>query len=86
MRRINVSEIKPGMRLAERLVSPRGQVLAEAGTSITAQQLLHASYYGIEEVFIQDEEEAVDKYDYEAKKNNGRSVPAVKMENEGFSG
>ncbi|SDI04246.1 HDIG domain-containing protein [Pseudobutyrivibrio sp. 49] len=66
MRVINVNEIKPGMILAERLVSPRGQLLAEAGTSITAQQLLHATYYGIEKVAVQDEEEAIDKYDDEA--------------------
>ncbi|SHJ32768.1 HD-GYP domain-containing protein [Pseudobutyrivibrio xylanivorans] len=66
MRVINVSEIKPGMILAEKLVSPRGQILAEAGASITAQQLLHASYYGIEQIAIQDEEEAIDKYYDEA--------------------
>lgn len=66
MKIIDVSEIKPGMILAERLVSPRGQVLAEPGTPITAQQLLHASYYGIKQVAVQDEEEAIDKYDDEA--------------------
>ena len=63
MRKVNVNEIKPGMILAERLLSPRGQLLAEAGTSITAQQLLHASYYGITEIAVQDEEEAIDKYE-----------------------
>ena len=70
MRLVNVNEIKPGMILAERLVSPRGQLLAEVGTSITAQQLLHASYYGIEQIAVQDEEEAVDIYDDQAPKHS----------------
>ena len=47
MRKINVGEIKPGMILAERIVSPKGQVLAEPGTPVTAQQLLHVTYYGL---------------------------------------
>ena len=63
MKKININEIKPGMILAERIISPRGQILAEPGTPITAQQLLHASYYGITTVTVQDEQEAIDKYD-----------------------
>ncbi len=66
MKKIEVSEIKPGMILAEKIISPRGQVLAEAGTAITAQQLLHISYYNITELAIQDEEEAIEKYELEA--------------------
>lgn len=63
MRRVNINEIKPGMILGERIISPRGQILAEPGTPITAQQLLHLSYYGITKIAIQDEKEAIDKYD-----------------------
>ena len=66
MKRIDVAEIKPGMILAEKIVSPRGQVLAEAGTAITAQQLLHISYYGIKTLSVQDAEDAIEKYDFEA--------------------
>ena len=66
MKRINVSEIKPGMILAEKIVSPRGQVLAEEGTAITAQQLLHISYYGIKELSVRDEEDAVELYGLDA--------------------
>ncbi len=63
MKKIHVDEIKPGMILAERIISPKGQILAEPGTSITAQQLLHITYYGITELAVQDEEDAVDKYE-----------------------
>lgn len=66
MKKIYVDEIKPGMILAEQIKSPRGQVLAEVGTPITAQQLLHITYYGIQELAIQDEEEAIDKYEEDA--------------------
>ena len=66
MKRVEVAEIKPGMILAENIISPRGQLLAEAGTSITAQQLLHVSYYGIRTLSIQDKDEAVEKYQLEA--------------------
>ncbi|QFJ53888.1 HD-GYP domain-containing protein [Pseudobutyrivibrio xylanivorans] len=66
MKKIFVNEIKPGMILAERIVSPRGQLLAEAGTPVTAQQLLHFSYYNIQELAVQDEEDAVEKYDFDA--------------------
>ncbi len=62
MRVLQIDEIKPGMILAERIVSPKGQILAEEGTSMTAQQLLHVSYYGVKELKIQDEKEAIDKY------------------------
>lgn len=62
MKKVLVDEIKPGMILAEKIVSPRGQLLAEAGTPITAQQLLHVTYYNIQELAIQDEQEAIDKY------------------------
>ena len=66
MKKIALDDIKPGMILAERIVSPRGQVLAEPGTPITAQQLLHLTYYNIHELAVQDEEEAVDIYEEEA--------------------
>ncbi len=66
MKSIPIDEIKPGMILAERIVSPRGQVLAEADTPVTAQQLLHFTYYGISQLFIQDEEDAINKYDFDA--------------------
>lgn len=66
MRKIDVGEIKPGMILAERIVSPKGQVLAEPDTPITAQQLLHVTYYGIEQLAVQDETDAVKKYDLNA--------------------
>ena len=66
MKKIALDDIKPGMILAERIVSPRGQVLAEPGTPITAQQLLHLNYYNIHELAVQDEEEAVDIYKEEA--------------------
>jgi len=62
MRQIQVSEIKPGMFLAEKIISPKGQLLADEGTAITAQQLLHISYYGIKELKIQDQEDAIEKY------------------------
>ena len=63
MKVIQVGDIKPGMILADRIVSPKGQILAEPGTPITAPQLLHMSYYGIHELTVQDEQEALDKYD-----------------------
>jgi putative nucleotidyltransferase with HDIG domain len=66
MKVINVGEIKPGMLLAERILSPKGQVLAEADTPITAQQLLHLTYYGIKELAVQDEEDALAKYEFDA--------------------
>lgn len=66
MRQINVSEIKPGMILAEEILSPKGQVLAERGTAINAQQLLHVSYYGIQQLWIQDEEDAIEQYQFDA--------------------
>lgn len=66
MRQVEVAEIKPGMILAEKIISPRGQVLAEAGTAVTAQQLLHVSYYGIKTLSIQDEEDAIEKYEFDA--------------------
>ena len=66
MKRIKVSEIKPGMILAEKIISPKGQILAEAGTAVSAQQLLHLSYYGIKELAIQDEADAIKKYDFDA--------------------
>ena len=66
MRKVDVAEIKPGMILAEKIISPRGQLLAEAGTAITAQQLLHVSYYGIKTLSVQDEDDAIEKYDLEA--------------------
>lgn len=66
MRQIEVAEIKPGMILAEKIVSPRGQLLADAGTPLTAQQLLHVSYYGVKSLWVQDEEDAVEKYQLEA--------------------
>lgn len=66
MKRIPIDEIKPGMILAEKIISPRGQVLADTGTPVTAQQLLHVSYYGIKELAVQDEEDAIEKYDFEA--------------------
>ena len=66
MKKINVGEIKPGMILAEEIVSPKGQVLAGPGTPITAQQLLHVSYYGIEQLAVQDEKDAIEKYDFDA--------------------
>ena len=66
MKRISIDQIKPGMILADRIVSPRGQVLAEPGTPITAQQLLHLSYYGIDQLNVQDEVDAVDVYADEA--------------------
>ena len=66
MKRIKVSEIKPGMILAEKIISPKGQILAEAGTAVSAQQLLHLSYYGIKELAIQDEADAIEKYHFDA--------------------
>ncbi len=66
MKKVLVNEIKPGMILAEKIISPKGQILAEAGTPITAQQLLHISYYNIAELSIQDEEDAVDIFQEEA--------------------
>lgn len=66
MKKISIDEIKPGMILAEQIVSPKGQILAEPGTPITAQQLLHVSYYNIKELSVQDEAEAVDKYEDDA--------------------
>lgn len=66
MRRIEVSEIKPGMILAEDIISPKGQNLAKAGTAISAQQLLHVTYYGIKELSIQDESDAIEKYEFDA--------------------
>ncbi len=63
MKQIRVEDIKPGMMLAEEIVSPRGQILASVGTLITAQQLLHVSYYGIDKLWIQDEEDAIEEYD-----------------------
>lgn len=66
MKKVQVSEIKPGMILAEKIVSPKGQVLAEVGTAVTAQQLLHVSYYGINELMIQDEADAIAKYNFDA--------------------
>jgi HD-GYP domain-containing protein (c-di-GMP phosphodiesterase class II) len=66
MKIINVDEMKPGMILAEKIISPKGQVLADEGTAVTAQQLLHMSYYGIKELKIQDEEDAIEKYQFDA--------------------
>lgn len=66
MKKVNLEEIKPGMILAEDIISPKGQVLAKAGTMITAQQLLHISYYNIKTVQIQDEKDAIEKYKLEA--------------------
>lgn len=62
MKVISVDEIKPGMVLADKITSPKGQILAEAGTPITAQQLLHMTYYGITELAVQDEKEAIDVF------------------------
>ncbi len=66
MRQINTKEIRPGMILAEDILSPKGQVLAEAGTQVTAQQLLHFSYYGIKFLNVQDEQDAIEKYQFDA--------------------
>ncbi len=66
MKRVNVVEIKPGMILAQDIVSPKGQVLAKKGTAITAQQLLHMSYYGIDALKVQDEADAIEKYNLDA--------------------
>ncbi len=66
MKKVNVKEIKPGMILAEAIRSPKGQILAQPGTPITAQQLLHMGYYGIEALEIQDEEDAIKQYELEA--------------------
>ena len=66
MKAIQIDEIKPGMILAEKIISPKGQLLAEEGSSITAQQLLHFSYYGIKELKVQDETDAVEKYALDA--------------------
>ncbi len=62
MKRIDLNEIKAGMLIAEKVFSPKGQLLADEGTRITAQQLLHFSYYGIKELSIQDSEDAVETY------------------------
>lgn len=66
MRRIDVNDIKPGMLLAEKIISPKGQILALENTPVSAQQLLHLTYYGIKELSIQDEEDAIKKYDFDA--------------------
>ena len=66
MKVISVNDIKPGMILAEQIISPKGQVLAEEGTAITAQQLLHLTYYGIKELSVQDQEDAIEKYQFDA--------------------
>lgn len=66
MKEIRVEDVRPGMILAERLISPRGQVLAEAGMPVTAQQMLHASYYGIEKLKVKDEDDAIEQYDFDA--------------------
>ena len=66
MKVIQIDEIKPGMILAENIISPKGQLLAEEGRVITAQQLLHFTYYGIKELSVQDETDAVEKYALDA--------------------
>ena len=66
MKKVDVSEIKPGMILAEDIISPKGQLLAKEGTMITAQQLLHISYYNIKKINVQDEKDAIEKYNLEA--------------------
>ena len=66
MKIISVDDIRPGMILAEKIISPRGQILADEGIAITAQQLLHMSYYGIKELKIQDEADAIEKYQFDA--------------------
>ncbi|MCR5416624.1 MAG: HD-GYP domain-containing protein [Pseudobutyrivibrio sp.] len=66
MKQIKVDEIKPGMVLAERIISPKGQILADVDTPITAQQLLHVYYYGIDKLWIQDKDEVLEKLDLDA--------------------
>ncbi len=66
MRQIDVTELKPGIILADDIISPKGQVLAKKGTAVTAQQLLHVTYYGIEKIWIQDEEDAIEQYQFDA--------------------
>ncbi|MCR4695400.1 MAG: HD-GYP domain-containing protein [Pseudobutyrivibrio sp.] len=66
MKKVNVEDIKPGMILAEDIKSPRGQVLARVGEPVTAQQLLHMSYYGIDIVQVQDEDDVIDELGLEA--------------------
>lgn len=66
MKPIKLDNIKPGMVLAQDIISPKGQVLAAAGTAVTAQQLLHMQFYGIEIVNIQDEQDFIAAYDMDA--------------------
>lgn len=66
MKRLELDAIKPGMILGEDIISPKGQTLASAGDVITAQQLLHLSYYGMNMVQVDDETNVFENIDFDA--------------------
>lgn len=55
MRQILTADLKPGMVIAMRIYSPKGQFLYEAGSTLTAQMIAHLTYYSIPSVQIADE-------------------------------
>ena len=66
MEKLKVEEIKPGMIIGQDIVSPKGQVLAAAGEKLSAQQLLHFSFYGLDKVEVLDENDEPLNVDTEA--------------------
>lgn len=57
MKNIINNDLKPGMILAETVKTKSGQLIAESGTELTRQLILHMGFYGVESVAIEDEEE-----------------------------
>ena len=47
IKELNIIDVKPGMILAEEVRSPKGQIIAEKDSMLTAQQLLHMTFYAI---------------------------------------
>ncbi len=55
MEKLEISELKPGMIVAEKIVTKRGQTIAEAGSKLTAPLIARLSFYKITTVSVEEE-------------------------------
>ncbi|MCR5416119.1 MAG: HD-GYP domain-containing protein [Pseudobutyrivibrio sp.] len=68
MVKLSVSELKPGMIVAEPIITKRGQSISKEGTELTNQLIAKLTFYKIEEVCVEDTKTApVDEVDFDEK-------------------